>query len=50
MLIMNEKLSVCPITIHIDLKEVSRSLNEDIIIDKLKQLITIFKKYFKRKT
>ena len=49
MLIMNEKLSVCPITIHIDLKEVSRSLNEDIIIDKIKTINNYFQKYFKKK-
>ena len=32
MLIYNEKLSVAPVTTHVDIKEVSKKLNEIIII------------------
>ncbi len=44
MLIKNEFLSVCPITTHIDLKEVSKKLNKILIINKIKTINHWFKK------
>ena len=35
MLIYNNKLSVSPITTHIQVKKISRSINKKLIIDKL---------------
>ena len=43
MLIKNEFLSVCPITTHIDLKEVSKKLNKILIINKIKTINHWFK-------
>lgn len=49
MLIRNQKLSVSPITTHINLKNVSKKINKNIIIKKIKTLDTWFKKYEKKK-
>ena len=49
MLIKNKELSVSPITTHIDLKNVSRSINKKIIITKLKTINSWFLKNYKRK-
>ncbi len=38
MLIKNKKLSVCPITTHDDIKNVSRKLNKKLLINKIKTI------------
>ncbi len=49
MLIFNKKLSVCPITTHIDLKRVSSNLKINLLIKKIKKIknwyMTTFKKH-----
>jgi 4-hydroxythreonine-4-phosphate dehydrogenase len=49
MLIRNKKLSVSPISTHVDIKEVSKKLKTAIIVNKAKSIDTWFKKNFKRK-
>ena len=48
MLIWNKKLSVCPITTHINLKEVSRVITAAKIVKKIKT-INDWYKYFNRR-
>ena len=48
MLIWNKKLSVCPITTHINLKDVSKTINAAKIVKKIKT-INDWYKYFKRR-
>ena len=38
MMIYNDKLSVCPLTTHIDIKDVSNNINSELIIKKSKVL------------
>ena len=38
MLIWNKKLSVCPITTHINLKDVSKTINAAKIVKKIKTI------------
>ena len=38
MLIWNKKLSVCPITTHVNLNDVSKKLNQKLIINKIKTI------------
>ena len=49
MLISSKKLSVSPISTHIDIKDVSKKINEKLIINKVKTINTWFKKILKRK-
>ena len=49
MLIANEKFAVCPVTTHIDLKNVSRMLNEELIVNKVKKINKWFLKNYRRK-
>jgi len=49
MLIFNEKLSVCPLTTHLPLKNVSKKINRKLIIEKVKLIDSFYKKYLKRK-
>ena len=49
MLIYNEKLSVCPLTTHLPLKNVSKKINRKLIIEKVKLIDDFYKKYLKRK-
>ena len=49
MLIANKKLSVSPITTHIDIKQVSKKIKTTTIINKIKTINYWFKKQFKRK-
>ena len=49
MLIYNEKLSVCPITTHLPLKQVARQINKKIIINKVRLIDNFYKNYFKKK-
>lgn len=49
MLIYNKKLSVAPVTTHIDIKKVSKKITSKLIIKKMLTLNTQFKKLFKKK-
>lgn len=49
MMIYNKKLSVVPLTTHINIKNVSKNLNKNLIINKLESLNYNFKKIFKTK-
>jgi 4-hydroxythreonine-4-phosphate dehydrogenase len=49
MLIRNKKISVSPITTHIDLKDVSKNINKEIIIKKIKTIHIKFYKLFYKK-
>ena len=49
MLIYNEKISVVPLTTHIELKKVSNKLNKKFIIKKIKDLEITYGKLFKKK-
>ena len=45
MIIRNEKLAVCPITTHIDIKQISKRINSKMIIEK----VMIINEWFKKK-
>ncbi len=47
MLIFNKKLSVCPITTHVPLKSVSKKINKETIVNKIKLINDFYKKQFK---
>ena len=49
MIIGNKKLSVCPITTHIDVREISKKINSKLIINKLRTIESWYKKKYKRK-
>ncbi len=49
MLIYNKNLSVCPITTHLPLKQVSKKINKKLIIQKIKLINNFFKKYIRKK-
>ena len=49
MLIRNDKLSVCPVTTHIHIKNISKKINKQKIINKVKTINNFFKKKFKKK-
>ena len=49
MLIGNKNFFVCPITTHIDLKDVSKKLNKKLIINKIKTINLWFLRKFKKK-
>ena len=49
MMIFNKKLSVVPLTTHIDIKEVSKNINRNIILKKIFTLNDHYKKYFNKK-
>ena len=49
MLIHNKKLSIVPITTHIDIKKVSKRINKDLIIRKIQTLQKDFLKLFNKK-
>lgn len=49
MLIKNKKLSVSPITTHVDIKDVSKSINKKLIISKILTINSWFLKRNKRK-
>ena len=44
MLIKNEKLAVCPITTHIDIKNISKKINQKKIIKKINTINNWYKK------
>ena len=43
MLIHNKKLSIAPLTTHIDLKDVIKQINQNLIISKIKTIQSWFK-------
>ena len=49
MLISNNKLSVCPITTHIDINQISKNINKNLIVRKVSKINFWFKKNFKKK-
>tara|TARA_B100001057_G_C22858639_1_gene953610 strand:- start:671 stop:1636 length:966 start_codon:yes stop_codon:yes gene_type:complete len=49
MLIRNKKISVSPITTHINVKDVSKQIKKEIIIIKIKTINKWFKRFFKKK-
>ena len=49
MLIFNKKLSVCPITTHLDIKQVAKKISKKIIINKTITIQRWFKRTFSRK-
>ena len=49
MLIYNKKLSVCPVTTHLPIKLVSRTINKNLIFEKLDIINKFYKKNFKFK-
>lgn len=49
MLIHNKKLSVSPITIHIDVKQISNNLNQKIIEKKIQTINFYYRKIMKKK-
>ena len=48
MLIFNKKISVCPITTHIDLKQVTSNLKINVLMKKIKKINSWYKNTFKR--
>lgn len=48
MLIYNKKLSVCPITTHLPIKLVSKNINKNLIVNKIKLINYFYKKYLNR--
>ena len=49
MLIYNKKLSVCPITTHIPIKDIAKKISSGLIINKVKTINLWFKKKLKKK-
>ena len=49
MLIYNKELSVCPITTHIPLSQVNKSINQYKIVKKVKIINNFYKKFFNKK-
>ncbi len=49
MLIYNKKLSVCPLTTHVPLKLVTKKINKNLIIEKVKLINDFYKFKFKKK-
>ena len=49
MLIINNKLSVSPITTHINIKDISKKLKKELIINKVKTIEFWYQKKFKKK-
>lgn len=49
MLIYNQKFSVCPLTTHLDIKEISKKITAALIINKIKTLNQWYKKKLKKK-
>lgn len=49
MLIYNKKFSVCPLTTHLDIKEISKKITPALIVNKIKTLNQWYKKKLKKK-
>ena len=48
MIIYNKKLSVVPLTTHIKVKDISKSIKKNLLLKKLKTLNKYYKKYFNK--
>jgi 4-hydroxy-L-threonine phosphate dehydrogenase PdxA len=48
MLIKNDKLAVCPITTHINIREISKKIKKELIITKVKTIDNWYKKKLKK--
>ena len=48
MLIYNQKLSVCPITTHLPLKQVTKKINKEIIQEKIELIHSFYKNYLNK--
>ena len=48
MLIRNKKLAVSPITTHIDVKDISKSIKSQVIVNKVLTIHNFYKKFFKK--
>ena len=46
MLIYNSKISVCPITTHLPINDISKKLNKSLIKDKITLINNFYKKFF----
>ncbi len=49
MLIKSNNLAVCPITTHIDIKQISKKINKSIIVKKVKRINSWYKSNLKKK-
>ena len=49
MLIYNKELSVCPVTTHLPIKLISKTINKSLIFEKLKIIDSFYKENFKFK-
>ena len=49
MMIKGKNLSVCPITTHLDLKDVSKNINSNKIIAKVHTIQNWYKRFYKKK-
>ena len=49
MLLYNKKLSVCPLTTHINVNQISRKINKNLIINKILTINNWYKNRFKNK-
>ncbi len=49
MLIYNKELSVCPLTTHLPLKDVTKKITKKLIVEKITIINSFFKKYLKFK-
>tara|TARA_Y100000768_G_C23923649_1_gene656315 strand:- start:107 stop:1072 length:966 start_codon:yes stop_codon:yes gene_type:complete len=49
MLIYNKNLSVCPVTTHLPLRSVTKKINKNLILEKVKLINEFYKKQFKIK-
>ena len=49
MLICNDKFAVCPLTTHLDIKDIPKKINQKLIISKIRTIDLNYKKLFKKK-
>ncbi len=49
MLIKSDKLAVCPITTHIDIRKISKKINKSIIVKKVKRINNWYKSNLKKR-
>ena len=49
MLICNDKFAVCPLTTHLDIKDIPKKINQKLIISKIKTIDLNYRKLFKKK-
>ena len=49
MILIMKKLSVCPITTHINIKDIAKKINKKKLITKVKTITSWYKRNFKKK-